>query len=361
MGERWCAAGRRVARAAVAALTVAATTLLPGLGGEGEQVAARPAPRLDGGYAHTCALQSGGQIVCWGLSAFTQLTPPPGLAASRLSAGENVTCALRAGDGQVVCWGDNTFGQATPPVDLMATQVSAGHVSNCALRAGDGRVVCWGDNRAGQATPPDGLTASQVSAGGSHACAVRAGGGRVVCWGANDFGQATPPKGLVASQVSAGTSHTCAVREPDSLAVCWGDNRDGQAAPPPGLTAGYVSAGYSHTCASRAADEVTLCWGWNAHGQAPQPFLHTQAPQVAAVGQWYGLALGDLVGSPLPYSATYAVTAGSIPPGLTLDPGVGVITGYPTLPGQHSVTVTATDGVNFQASQTYSFTIFGGA
>jgi hypothetical protein len=43
---------------------------------------------------------------------------------------------------------------------------------------------------------------------------------------------------------------------------------------------------------------------------------------------------------------TYAITAGTLPPGITLDPATGVFSGIPTAPGASSFTLTATDSEN---------------
>jgi hypothetical protein len=354
MGGQWRQAGRRVARAAVAALTVTATALLPGLGAgpAAEEAAAAPLVQIDAGGAFTCALRSGRDVVCWGDNAFGQATPPAGLVATQVSAGAEHTCALVGSKGAVVCWGNPADGRTTPPAGLQAVQVSAGGGHTCALSAiRQGQVICWGANAGGQATPPAGLRASQVSAGGSQSCALRA--GDIVCWGFS-----VQPPGLPrASLVSAG-GHTCALRAGDGLVGCWSYIPwIPSITPPTGLKAGQVSVGDGHACASRAADGVTVCWGDNAKGQAPQPYLVALPTQFGFVGEAFGVYLGDLVGSPLPGSATYAVTGGWLPLGLTLDPGVGVITGTPLVAGDYSFTVTATDGVNFQASRTYRMLI----
>lgn len=59
-------------------------------------------------------------------------------------------------------------------------------------------------------------------------------------------------------------------------------------------------------------------------------------------------------GGTAPY--TYAVTAGTLPAGLTLSPA-GVLSGTPTAAGSFNVTVTSTDHYNFQGSQAYTIAI----
>jgi len=177
---------------------------------------------LSAGGAHTCAADGAGRLWCWGRGDRGQLgngatgdvatpaavTLPGGLAAARVSAGEAHTCAVDEG-GQIWCWGANDSGQlgfsgpdAALPVAVAglpgpAAGVSAGGAHSCAsLR--DQRVFCWGANDSGQLG--DGTTASrptprqvpgasgQVEAGQAHTCAFTA-DGRAACWGADNGGQ----------------------------------------------------------------------------------------------------------------------------------------------------------------------------
>ncbi|WP_158277980.1 putative Ig domain-containing protein [Caulobacter endophyticus] len=65
----------------------------------------------------------------------------------------------------------------------------------------------------------------------------------------------------------------------------------------------------------------------------------------------YGQAIGTSGGTA---PVTFAVAAGSLPGGLTLNTSTGVISGTATTPGAYSFTITATDGNSITASQTYS-------
>jgi uncharacterized protein YhjY with autotransporter beta-barrel domain len=58
---------------------------------------------------------------------------------------------------------------------------------------------------------------------------------------------------------------------------------------------------------------------------------------------------------------TYAVTAGTLPTGLTLNPNTGEISGTPTAAGAFSFTITATDSLSNTALQAYSVTTQPGA
>ena len=56
-------------------------------------------------------------------------------------------------------------------------------------------------------------------------------------------------------------------------------------------------------------------------------------------------------------TATYAVTVGTVPSGLTFTPATGALTGTPTAEGNYGFTVTATDSLGAKASQPYSVTV----
>jgi alpha-tubulin suppressor-like RCC1 family protein len=281
------------------------------------------------GSSQTCAVTSGGGVVCWGYNTNGQLgdgtttqrlTPVAvsGLASgvTAVATGAYHTCAVTSGGG-VVCWGDNGFGQLgdgtttqrLTPVAVSGlasgvTAVATGAYHTCAVTSGGG-VVCWGDNGYGQVG--DGTTTSQrltpvavsglasgvtvVAAGSSHTCAVTSGGG-VSCWGNDGNGQLgdgtttmqrrTPVavSGLASgvTAVATGTTHTCALTSGGGVS-CWGNNGDGQLGDGTtsprytpvavsGLSSGVtvVAAGGSHTCAVTSGGGV-VCWGYNSSGQ----------------------------------------------------------------------------------------------
>jgi alpha-tubulin suppressor-like RCC1 family protein len=231
------------------------------------------------GADHTCALLSGGGMMCWGDNTYGQIgdgtttnrsTPVEviGLASgvTAISAGADHTCALLTGGG-VKCWGANWFGQIgdgtydnqrLTPVNVSglasgAIAVSAGGTHTCALLAGGG-VKCWGQNMYGQLgdgtyeyhlTPVDvsGLTSGvlAVIAGGTHTCALLTSSG-VQCWGYNKYGELgngstansnTPVdvSGLASGVSAVSTSgavytysaHTCGLLTGGGMR-CWGTN-----------------------------------------------------------------------------------------------------------------------------------------
>lgn len=171
---------------------------------------------------HGCGI-SAGQLYCWGTNDVGQLGRgslsgseplPPGPVASPLgaavdvTAGINHTCAIET-DGDLYCWGNNVDGQLgiggfsreSAPVRVGPGygRVRAGTSHTCAIDT-SGALFCWGRNTSGRlglgdqmerdapARVDDAERYVAVATGGSSTCGVRE-GGRVYCWGSNEHGK----------------------------------------------------------------------------------------------------------------------------------------------------------------------------
>ena len=237
------------------------------------------------GLAHTC-VRSGDRLYCWGFNDSGQLgfgdlvhrTQPTLLPTKTtgdvvdVAVGVSHTCAVQLG-GSVLCWGYNDQGQAGAPgangggEDRMLTPVTVPSVDN----------------------------AVKVALGHAHSCAITT-AGKVRCWGWNAFGQLgdggfssrSQPLFVIddsgadlddVTRLVAGAKRTCAIRE-DGAAFCWGDNTLGSlgSGPTPAETTHAtrvtalgeenvidVAVGEDHTCF--LGPTRIRCVGENQQGQ----------------------------------------------------------------------------------------------
>jgi hypothetical protein len=106
--------------------------------------------KVEGGMNHACAL-FGTAMTCWGDNPYGQ-TNVPGSNYSDVSAGQYHSCGVEAGV-NIACWGDDAFQQSdgTHPGDYVA--VAAGGYHTCGLKQ-SGAVACWGDASLGATNSP---------------------------------------------------------------------------------------------------------------------------------------------------------------------------------------------------------------
>jgi alpha-tubulin suppressor-like RCC1 family protein len=229
------------------------------------------------GDDHTCAVTAQGGVKCWGYNNFGQLgdgttetrnSPVDvlklGGEATAVAAGTAHSCALTS-ESEVMCWGSNDTGQlgdgsdaasrGTPGVvsglkgGIASMTAKGGHT--CILN-GAGEILCWGWNKYGQLgdashddrsapVPVTGWEGSAIliAAGWGQTCGAL-NDGSLKCWGWNFYGQLG--EGSMANRnqpvavqglkgkvfaVAGGGGHTCAILEGGEL-FCWGLNKNGQ-------------------------------------------------------------------------------------------------------------------------------------
>ncbi|MFC1474802.1 SUMF1/EgtB/PvdO family nonheme iron enzyme [bacterium] len=268
------------------------------------------------GNYHSCRVEDGGTVKCWGRNDYGQLgdgtttdsAVPVSVSgittATGVYTGANHTCAALQ-DGSLECWGDNTYGQlgdgtttnSSVPVSAsgVASVISAGTGDRhtCALLS-DGTVKCWGDNGDGQLgdgtntaslTPVTvlGITTKAVmlGSGDRHGCVLLQ-NGTARCWGRNNYGdlgdgtnnfsnQPVSVFGLAnAVSISCGNGNGCSLLD-DATVTCWGlDSAGGTHSNVPAAVDGIADAVYSeaggyHFCSVISGGTVK-CWGENSYG-----------------------------------------------------------------------------------------------
>jgi alpha-tubulin suppressor-like RCC1 family protein len=302
------------------------------------------------GSAMACGLSNAGNVYCWGYNddgelgnnSTTQSAVPvevTGVGGTgflsniiSISAGDGSVCALNT-SGNVYCWGYNSTGElgnnsttaSSTPVEVKGvgnvgylsgiTSLGVGGATNCAVSSA-GNVYCWGEGTYGQlgdnSTSNSHVPVEVMGVGGSgvlsgitgvtvsdeNACAV-ASTGIAYCWGHNQNGEVgnntttqykTPVQvlgvngtGTLAGITAINTqlAVTCALSSSGNI-FCWGENGGTGVGTgnPNGLVpqyvlsvgggsnfsnAAYITAGTEGGCAVSNAGNV-YCWGQDSGG-----------------------------------------------------------------------------------------------
>ncbi|QIK62200.1 hypothetical protein G7068_02530 [Leucobacter viscericola] len=297
--------------------------------------------------------------------------------------------------------GTTTGSSATPQAVTGLPQIAevSGGGTHVLARATDGRLYSWGGNANGQlgigaasgnygtpqlVTIP---TVAGVSAGGAHSM-VKLADGTSRVWGINASGQLgnnsttnsnapiTPqlPAGKTVAEVHGGANTSVWIMTDHTIYYA-GDNNSGHMGTGsatnyffvPTLAAATLSsvafggtaatgvsvtgANINATTPAHTSGHVPVDVNW-VYGTTPVKVTQQNAYTFGVAPTLTGAAGNHLAGSSVNYSYTragdelpsVAVTAGSLPPGLTLSTS-GVLTGTPTNAGTYSFTLTATNGL----------------
>lgn len=229
------------------------------------------------GFAYSCASHEDGTLICWGSDEDHVIQDVPDMAADQVSCGQQFACALDV-DGYATCWGDDEFSEVTDtPSALQFAAIAAGGQFACGILRGDGRLVCWGDDRSDQVSHvpilEDDVNFVNIASGVDYSCAIRQDLG-LRCWGhdadpwpAEPLNEAGPY-----SWISATNLTTCGIFEAKEL-ECWGQNAPYNQVndAPTNIDVHYVGIGSDHGCAIENAAGDLVCWGNDLDGQASPP------------------------------------------------------------------------------------------
>jgi alpha-tubulin suppressor-like RCC1 family protein len=219
------------------------------------------------GGQHTCALLSDTTVRCWGDNTYGQLgdnaaqknslkpvtvvtaSGAPLAGVTAISAGDAFSCALLSG-GSVVCWGGGPgFAELGALMDTDAAQseaqtpqpvtwvtgavaiASSVHSSTCVITTA-GTVECWGTAAGGGANMPavgDLTGVKAVAPAYQSPCALLT-AGTVSCWGVWPQGtedHPTPVSGLTDVTAVVTTDENACALSSDGRVSCWGSGQNG--------------------------------------------------------------------------------------------------------------------------------------
>ncbi|ASK98531.1 autotransporter outer membrane beta-barrel domain-containing protein [Xanthomonas citri pv. vignicola] len=119
-----------------------------------------------------------------------------------------------------------------------------------------------------------------------------------------------------------------------------------------------VEGTFNFTVQATDANSFTGTQAYSLTVAGPNLVLPASALPAGTAGQAYAAAITPATGGTAPYS--YAVSAGTLPAGIALDPATGGLSGTPTAAGTFTFTLTVSDSTPSpaaQASRSYSLSI----
>lgn len=167
----------------------------------GMRTSTKPLENIATSYAHTCAINTDGEVECWGCRPPRQgyqCAIPDDVKSHKARIANNPTHSLRT--------------------------IDVSEMHSCVVMK-DGSVRCWGceePENYGQCAPPAGIKAAGLSVSLTFTCAALEAGG-LSCWGLNENKQLQAPKtSKKIKDVAVGYGYGAAVTS-DSELLAWGD------------------------------------------------------------------------------------------------------------------------------------------
>ena len=338
------------------------------------------ATQLSMGFGFACALLTDERVACWGSNSryqtgsgaltMTQVWPTavPGLSGvTAISSGYEHTCAVQPG-GNLTCWGDNTYGQlgngqrgngADPnaKVESLVTVNRAGVIpvsavaatkhATCVISSGDNKVRCWGGDSANEL----GYDSTQQS---PNTYSFPMGANPTVTTVHDPVTAQLNSADITAKAIDAGPRAVCVITTSDALA-CWGSiaglgTQTGGTNFGSAFSSNYVSGMTSVTnvavstssvCATNAA--IVKCWGAGPFGELGDNTTGTSPTAAVTV-------LG-LVTQTVSFDALDARTTAAAPSALTATSSSGQTVTY----SSSTPSVCSAD----QAAQTWTLSMVG--
>ncbi len=309
------------------------------------------------------ALKTDGSITAWGGSTSGGTGAPTGTGFTQVFSTGGSFAALKT-DGSITAWGGSTSGGTGAPTTTGYTQVFSTGSAFAALKA-NGSITAWGDSTSGgsaTAAPTSTGFTQVVSSGGAFA-AVKA-DGSITAWGNNLYGGTGAPTVTGFTQVFS-SGRAFAALKADGSITAWGNGLYGGTGAPTGTGFTQVFANTGGFVAQKADGSFTT---WTGAPTSPtgtgyatvqsalvsDPAFATFPASSAFSGKTNQAFFANLGAQGV--GASYEITVGSLPAGLTLDASTGVVSGTPTAGGTFPFILSASSPAG-TASQTFNIAV----
>src|SRR6202046_3407464 len=261
------------------------------------------------------------------------------------ASGTGWVCGAPSGQ-QISCTNSTSpFTSGTVTVNGVVTSST---VTPALIQTSTTAVASSGDaNPATSSSAPAGTVPAAPNVTGISPANGPAGGGNHVTVSGTNLGGATAIEIGTAAEVAAGPPthpHLCLCPAPGCFTVTSATSLD-------------ISSMPAHTAALVKVSVVSLgIAGTGAYTYNPGPALLFPAPPGGEVGVAYSDQL-TVTGGTSPF--TWSVSAGALPPGVSLNASTGLLSGTPTTAGTYSFTVKVTDSPGLSDTKSVSLSIIG--